>query len=83
MTNPKFILLDECDFFPEHLQEEVRHVAERYIAKSDPFICMVSTPNALGGLLERIEKEPVDSCIYKKLFYTGLKAWVRSIQLKR
>jgi hypothetical protein len=68
LTNPKFILLDECDFFPEHHQEEVRHIAERYIAKSDPFICMVSTPNALGGLLERIEKEPVDSCIYKKLF---------------
>ena len=29
---------------------------------------MVSTPNAPGGLLERIEKEPLDSCIYKKLF---------------
>lgn len=57
LTNPKFILLDECDFFPKHQQEEVRHVAERYIAKSDPFICMVSTPNAPGGLLERIEKE--------------------------
>jgi hypothetical protein len=68
LTNPKFILLDECDFFPKHQQEEVRHVAERYIAKSDPFICMVSTPNAPGGLLERIEKEPIDSCIYKKLF---------------
>jgi hypothetical protein len=68
LTNPKFILLDECDFFPPHQQQEVRHVAERYIAKSDPFICMVSTPNAPGGLLERIEKEPLDSCIYKKLF---------------
>ena len=43
-------------------------MAERYIAKSDPFICMVSTPNAPGGLLERIEKEAYDSCIYKKLF---------------
>jgi hypothetical protein len=29
---------------------------------------MVSTPNAPGGLLERIEKEPLDSCIYMKLF---------------
>ncbi|HZB74442.1 MAG TPA: DEAD/DEAH box helicase family protein, partial [Nitrososphaeraceae archaeon] len=68
LTNPKFILLDEADFFRKGEQEEVRHVAERYIAKSDPFICMVSTPNAPGGLLERIEKEPLDSCIYKKLF---------------
>jgi hypothetical protein len=68
LTNPRFILLDECDFFPKHQQEEVRHVSERYIAKSDPFICMVSTPNAPGGLLERIEKEPLESSIYKKLF---------------
>jgi hypothetical protein len=45
LTNPKFILLDEADFFRKGEQEEVRHVAERYIAKSDPFIVMVSTPN--------------------------------------
>ena len=42
--------------------------AERYIAKSDPFIVMVSTPNAPGGLFERIEKEPFETCIYKKMF---------------
>ena len=29
---------------------------------------MVSTPNAPGGLFERIEKEPFDTCIYKKMF---------------
>jgi hypothetical protein len=40
LTNPKFILIDEGDFFPNHQQEDVRHVAERYIAKSDPFIVM-------------------------------------------
>ena len=28
---------------------------------------MVSTPNAPGGLFERIEKEPFDTCVYKKL----------------
>jgi hypothetical protein len=67
LTNPKFILLDECDFFPKHQQKEVRHVAERYIAKSDPFICMVSTPNAPGGLLERIEKEPVVGCCCSRI----------------
>ena len=43
-------------------------LAERYIAKSDPFIVMVSTPNAPGGLFERIEKEPFETCIYKKIF---------------
>ena len=53
---------------PKFQQEEVRSVAERYIAKSDPFIVMVSTPNAPGGLFQKIEEEPSDTCIYKKMF---------------
>ena len=28
---------------------------------------MVSTPNAPGGLFEKIEKEPESTCIYKRL----------------
>jgi hypothetical protein len=47
--------------------DNVRHVAERYIGKSDPYIVMVSTPNATGGLIETIEKEPEESCLYKRL----------------
>ena len=68
LTNPKFILLDEADFFGKGEQEEVRHVAERYIAKNDPFIVMVSTPNRPDGLFNKIEKESFESYIYKKLF---------------
>jgi hypothetical protein len=68
LTNPKFILLDEADFFRKSEQEEVRHVAERYIAKSDPFIVIISTPNRPDGLFAKIEKEPFDTCIYKKVF---------------
>ena len=68
LTNPKFILLDEADYHRASDQEDVRAVSERYIAKSDPFIVMVSTPNAPGGLFERIEKEPFETCIYKKVF---------------
>lgn len=48
LTNPKFIFLDEADHFPVGQQDEVRHVAERYILKSDPFLVMVSTPNMPG-----------------------------------
>jgi hypothetical protein len=68
LTNPKFILVDEGDFFRKNEQDDVRSVAERYIAKSDPFIVLVSTPNAPGGLFDKIEKEPFDTCIYKKVF---------------
>jgi hypothetical protein len=68
LTNPKFILLEEADFFHKSEQVEVRQVAERYIAKSDPFIVMVSTPNRPDGLFAQIEKEPYESSIYKKIF---------------
>jgi hypothetical protein len=68
LTNPKFILLDEGDFMPKFQQEDVRSVSERYIAKSDPFIVLVSTPNAPGGLFQRIQQEPEDTSLYKKIF---------------
>jgi hypothetical protein len=68
LTNPKFIFLDECDFMPKFQQEDARNVSERYIAKSDPYIVMVSTPNAPNGLFEKIEKEPFETCLYKKIF---------------
>ena len=67
LTNPKFIFLDEADMFRKGEQEDVRHVSERYIGKSDPFIVMVSTPAGPGSLFYKIEAEPEDTCIYKRL----------------
>jgi hypothetical protein len=68
LPNVSFILLDEADFFPPGQQADARDVSERYIAKSNPYIVMVSTPNAPDGLFERIEKEPEDICLYKRIF---------------
>src|SRR5215213_2830133 len=62
----KIIFLDEADFFPKHQQVEARHVSERYIAKSNPWILMVSTPNLPEELFETIEKE--EPSLYKKIF---------------
>lgn len=67
LESPSLILLDEADFFPASQQQDARHVSERYIAKSDPFIILVSTPNAPGGLFQKIEQEPESTCIYKRL----------------
>ena len=67
LDNPKFILLDEVDFFRKSEQEDIRNVSERYIAKSDPFIVMVSTPYVPDWLFDSIEKEPDESCIYKRI----------------
>jgi hypothetical protein len=68
ISNVSFILLDEADFFPSGQQQDARDVSERYIAKSNPYIVMVSTPNAPEGLFERIEKEPEGICLYKRMF---------------
>jgi hypothetical protein len=68
ITNVSFILLDEADFFPQGQQQDARDVSERYIAKSNPWIVMVSTPNAPEGLFEKIEREPENTCLYKRLF---------------
>ena len=68
LPNVSFVLLDEADFFPPGQQQDARDVSERYIAKSNPWIVMVSTPNAPEGLFERIEKEPESTCLYKRLF---------------
>jgi hypothetical protein len=68
LPNVSFILLDEGDFFNPREMQEARDVSERYIAKSDPYIVMVSTPNLPGGLFEKIELEPEDTCLYKRLF---------------
>ncbi len=53
--------------FVKSEQEDVRFVTERYIGKSNPYIVMVSTPNAPNGLFDKIEHEPEASCIYKRL----------------
>ena len=67
LDNPKFILLDEADFFRKSEQEEVRAVSERYIAKSNPYIILVSTPNAPEGLMQTIEQEPAETCLYHRI----------------
>jgi hypothetical protein len=36
LTSPRFILIDEGDFFPPGQQQDARDVSERYIAKSNP-----------------------------------------------
>jgi hypothetical protein len=68
LKDVSFIYLDEADFFPPSQQLDARDVSERYIAKSNPWIVMVSTPNAPEGLFERIEKEPESTCLYHRLF---------------
>jgi hypothetical protein len=68
--NPKIVMLDEADFFPNRYQDEARTVAERYIPKTNPFIIMISTPNLPGGLFERMEDETDNGYVMKQMDYT-------------
>jgi hypothetical protein len=64
-TDVKFILLDEAGFFPVGQQTEVEAVTEGYRIKTNPTICIVSTPNKPGDFYESIDRDP--NSIYKKL----------------
>jgi hypothetical protein len=67
LANVSFILLDEADFFPPGEQREARDISERYIAKSNPYIVLTSTPNRPGSLFDTIEREAENQCIYKRV----------------
>jgi hypothetical protein len=68
LTDVKFILLDEADFFPPSEQDSARDVSERYIGKSDPHIVMISTPNVPGGLFDKMENDKDPQFLYHRMF---------------
>jgi hypothetical protein len=68
LEKPSIILIDEADFAPISLAKDIRDIAERYIPKSNPYIILVSTPNAPEGLMEEISRESEDECIYHRIF---------------
>jgi hypothetical protein len=67
LKDVSFIYIDEADFFPPGQQQDARDVSERYIAKSNPWIVMSSTPNAPDQLFDHIEQEPESMCLYKRI----------------
>ena len=76
LTNPKFILIDEADYMPKFQQEEVRQVSERYIAKSNPFIVMVSTPQIPVAYFQKIEQEELrEKHLQKNILRLHLRPW--------
>jgi hypothetical protein len=65
--NLAFVFVDEADFFRKSLQKSIRTVIERYIAKTNPFVYLVSTPDKPYGLFYELFREQTeDQCIYKR-----------------
>ena len=61
-----YLFIDEGDYFNPKEQDELGPAITAYEEKSNGKTIMVSTPNAPGGLFERIEKDKNSK--YKKLF---------------
>lgn len=68
-TDVKFILIDECAFFPQIDQSEVRAVVEGYRAKTKPSIVLVSTPYRPMGYFYDVDREEEKNSIFKKLSF--------------
>ncbi len=65
--NLAFVFVDEADFFRKSLQKTIRTVIERYIAKTNPFVYLVSTPDKPYGLFYELFREQTEEqCIYKR-----------------
>jgi hypothetical protein len=65
------IYIDEASFFGSgggnsKEEQEVRSVAEGYIAKTDPTIIMVSTPSVPSTMFEAVMEESDTTCLYKR-----------------
>ncbi len=61
-----YLFIDESDYFDKLVQQELEPAIMAYEEKSKGKTIMVSTPNAPGGLFERIERDKNSK--YMKLF---------------
>ena len=63
-TDVSYLFIDEADYFEPSVTTELEHAITRYEEKSNCTTIMVSTPNAPGGLFQKIELNP-DSKYHK------------------
>jgi hypothetical protein len=68
LTNVAIVFQDEASFFEINQANDAVDVSQRYIAKSDPYLIVVSTPNKPGDMLHQITELPEDKCIYKRIY---------------
>ena len=68
LHNLKFVFNDEADFFPHNIIEDVMDANEAYWTKTRAWTVFNSTANKPDGLMERIEKQDINECNYKRLF---------------
>ncbi len=65
----KYIFVDESDYFPESVQDELIHAISPYQTKSNCKIILSSTSYKPNGLMQRIEQDPNSKSFKLKLHY--------------
>jgi hypothetical protein len=68
IENVPFVFIDEADFFFPRNQDDALDAAEGYIAKSNPWIFLVSTPDAPRKLMDRMIRGELKND-YKQFLY--------------
>ena len=68
LTNVAIVFQDEASFFEINQANDAIDVSHRYIAKSDPYLIVVSTPNKPGDMLHMISEQPEEKCIYRRIY---------------
>jgi hypothetical protein len=58
-TDVSYLFIDEADYFEPSVTTELEHAITRYEEKCNCTTIMVSTPNAPGGLFQKIELDPL------------------------
>jgi hypothetical protein len=74
LTDVSFVICDEFAFFDPADQQQILPVLEAFQAKSDPTICLLSTPGPLNDELHKIYQEPEEICRYHRLYIPIQKA---------
>ena len=67
-TNVAIVFQDEASFFELNQANDAIDVSHRYIAKSNPWLIVVSTPNRPGDLMHQIFEQGEENCIYKRIY---------------
>jgi len=74
LTDVSFVICDEFAFFDPTDQLQVLPVLEAFQAKSNPTICLLSTPGPLNDVMYNLYQEPADMCRYHRLYIPYEKA---------
>jgi hypothetical protein len=74
LTEVAFVMCDEFAFFDPSDQQQILPVLEAFQAKSDPTICLLSTPGALNDEFYNLYQQPANECRYHRLYIPIQKA---------